>query len=122
MVEVIRAGTKGRKQALILCITNSGSSREGVCWDYHQFAIKVANDEVQDDTFFSYVCAMDEHDDPFRDESCWIKANPSLGQTFGHRYLRELVDQASGMPSKTAVVLRLNFCVWTDAVSKLGRS
>ena len=116
MVEFMRAGTKGRKQALILMITNSGSDTESVCYDYHQYAIDVASQAKQDDSFFSYVCALDEDEDPFESEDCWIKTNPSLGVTFDHKYLREQVQQARGMPSKRNLVLRLNFSVWTSSV------
>ena len=56
-------------------------------------------------------------DDPFADDSCWPKANPSLGRTITHRYLEEQVTQARGMPSKQNLVRRLNFCVWTEADS-----
>ncbi|SFM92593.1 Phage Terminase [Nitrosomonas communis] len=33
----------------------------------------------------------------------------------GKRYIREQVNEAHGMPSKEALVRRLNFCQWTDA-------
>jgi phage terminase large subunit-like protein len=33
------------------------------------------------------------------------------------KYLREQVTEARGMPSKEAIVRRLNFCQWTDAES-----
>ena len=115
MVEFMRAGTKGRRQALIFMITNSGSDRESVCFDYHEYGRKVAAGDLEDDSFFSFICGLDEGDDPLNDESCWPKANPSLGKTFGPKYLREQVKQARGMPSKQNLVLRLNFCVWTDA-------
>ena len=122
MVEFMRAGTKGRRQALIFMITNSGTDRESVCYDYHQYGAKVAAGEIDDDSFFSYICALDEDDDPFNDKSCWAKANPSLGITFGEKYLDEQVRQAKGMPSKQNIVLRLNFCRWTDADSAwIGR-
>lgn len=116
MVEFQRAGTKGRRQALIFMITNSGSDRETVCWDYHDYGAKVTAGQIEDDSFFAYICALDEGDDPFTDEDAWPKANPSLGVTFTHKYLREQVRQARGMPSKQNLVLRLNFCRWTDAV------
>jgi hypothetical protein len=35
--------------------------------------------EVLDDTTFSFVCALDKDDDPLTDPSCWVKANPLLG-------------------------------------------
>lgn len=113
MVEMMRAGTKFRKQALILMITNSGQSLQTVCGEYHDFAIKVSNRSIEDDSFFGYVCALDEGDDPLNDESCWPKANPSLEYGLpGYQYIREQVTQAKGMPSKEAVVKRLNFCLW----------
>jgi phage terminase large subunit-like protein len=41
--------------------------------------------------------------------------NPNLGVSMTEKYLREQVDEAIGMPSKANIVLRLNFCVWTQA-------
>lgn len=117
MVEFFRAGTKGRKQALIFMITNSGVDRTSVCYDYHQYGTQVAAGEREDDAFFSYICALDEGEDPFEDRSCWAKANPSLGVTFGERYLEEQVTQARGMPATESIVRRLNFCQWVDAAN-----
>jgi len=114
-VEMMRAGTKGRRQALIFMITNSGHDKTSVCYDYHEYGRKVADGSIEDDSFFSFICSLDEGDDPFKDESCWKKANPSLGHTFTERYLREQVTQARGMPSKESLVRRLNFCQWVDA-------
>jgi phage terminase large subunit-like protein len=117
VVEMMRAGTKGRRQALIFMITNSGHDRQSVCWEYHDYAIKVAEGQIEDDSFFSYVCALDEGDDPLNDESCWPKTNPSLGVTIQLDYLREQVTQAKGMPSKESIVLRLNFSKWVGSSS-----
>lgn len=118
MVELLRAGTKWRRQALIFMITNSGTDRHSVCWDYHDYATKVATGQIADDSFFGYVCGLDVGDDPFKDEGCWIKANPSLAHGIpGKKYLREQVQQARGMPSKESVVRRLSFCEWVDAAA-----
>lgn len=115
VVEMMRAGTKGRKQALIFMITNSGYDRTSVCFQYHEYGREVAAQIKQDDSFFSFICSLDEGDDPFTDESCWAKANPSLGITFQKKYLDEQVREARGMPSKESMVRRLNFCEWVDA-------
>lgn len=119
VVEMMRAGTKSRRQALIFMITNAGHNRMGPCWSYHEYGAKVAAGEVEDDAFFPFVCGLDELDDPFADESCWLKANPSLQDADlpGMKYIREQVVEAKGMPSKEAIVRRLNFCQWTDAES-----
>jgi phage terminase large subunit-like protein len=117
MVEMMRAGTKGRDQALIFMITNSGTNKNSVCWNYHEYARKVCAGLEEDDSFFGYVCALDELDDPLKDESCWMKANPSLGVTIQKKYLQEQVTQARGMPAKESMVRRLNFCQWVESLS-----
>lgn len=116
-VEMLRAGTKSRRQAIIFMITNSGSSKTSPCWAYHDYGAKVAAGILEDDSFFSFVCALDKKDDPFVDEKCWDKANPSLQHANlpGLKYLREQVREARGMPGKEATVRRLNFCQWTEA-------
>ena len=119
VINMMAAGRKGRRQPLIVSITNSGHDVTSVCWEYHQMAIDVCSGKKRDDTFFAYVCALDEGDDPFNDESCWIKANPLLGVTIQPKYLRDEVTQARGLPSKESMVLRLNFCQWTEANNPL---
>lgn len=126
VVEMMRAGTKSRRQALIFMITNSGVSKNSVCWDYHEYGCRVSAGLVEDDSFFAFVCSLDEGDDPIKDESCWPKANPSLqfgepgdanGGVPGYKYLREQVTEARGMPAKESTVRRLNFCQWVESES-----
>ena len=119
VIEMQRAGTKSRRQALILMITNSGASKIGPGWQYHEYAAQVSSGMRRDDAFFGYVCALDQGDDPFRSEKVWAKSNPSLqgAKLPGIKYLREQVTEARGMPAKEALVRRLNFCQWTDAAN-----
>jgi phage terminase large subunit-like protein len=119
VVEMMRAGTKSRRQALIFMITNSGAGKTTPCGIYHDYACEVATGTRVDDAFFGYVCGLDEGDNPLRDESCWPKANPSLqlANLPGLQYLREQVTEAVGMPSKESTVRRLNFCEWTSAIN-----
>lgn len=119
VVEMMRAGTKSRRQALIFMITNSGAGQNTPCGIYHDYGAEVAAGKRVDDAFFAFICGLDEGDDPLRDESCWAKANPSLqfANLPGLQYLREQVTEALGMPAKEALVRRLNFCQWTAAIN-----
>lgn len=119
VVELMRAGTKSRRQALIFMITNSGSGKNSPCGIYHDYACQVAGGTKEDDGFFSFVCGLDDGDEPLQDETCWLKANPSLQHANlpGMQYLREQVTEARGMPAKESIVRRLNFCQWTEAIS-----
>lgn len=114
VVNAIRKGIKARRQPLILEITNSGWDRSSVCWEHHEYSIAVARGIVANDEWFSYVCALDEGDDPFASEVCWPKANPNLDVSLPRTYLRGEVERARGMPSETGELLRKNFCVWTQ--------
>ncbi len=117
MVEMMKAGQKGKRQPLMLMITNSGFDKQSVCWEYHAHGAKVASGAVEDDAFFAFICALDDGEDPFKDEASWAKVNPSLQESDlpGMKYLREQVASARGIPSKESTVRRLNFCQWVDA-------
>lgn len=114
-LEMLERGFKFRRQPLIVMITNSGSDRNSVCWEEHEHAVAVAHGEVEDDTTFSYVCALDEDDDPLEHPDCWIKANPLLGLTITKDYLADVVAQAKAIPGKANGIRRLHFCQWTDS-------
>jgi len=128
VLEILERGFKFRRQPLLLMITNSGSDRNSVCFTEHEHAVKVAAGnreakdedafylgEVIDDTTFSYVCGLDKGDDPLEDRSCWVKANPLLGVTITEEYLAINVKQGKDIPAKLNNILRLHFCVWTEA-------
>jgi phage terminase large subunit-like protein len=127
IIEMLERGFKFRREPLLFMITNSGSDRNSVAWEEHEHAVKVAAGHTEavndptfvgdplDDTTFSFVCSLDDGDDPLNDPSCWVKANPLLGVTITEEYLRETVAQAKAIPGQLNGILRLHFCVWTDA-------
>jgi phage terminase large subunit-like protein len=133
VVNKMRAGTKGRRNPLIVEATNSGYNRNSICWRHHEYSIKVLEGVIPNDTWFAYVCQLDPCDDhagagrpdpdcracdDWRDPAVWPKANPNLGVSISRQYLEEQVAEAEGMPANQALVQRLNFCVWTDSVTK----
>lgn len=130
VMEMLERGFKFRRQPLLFMITNSGSDRNSICWEEHEHAVRCAAGnpdakdddpaylgEIIDDTTFAYVCSLDPGDDPLNDPTCWSKANPLLGVTITEEYLAGVVAQARQMPGKLNGILRLHFCVWTDAES-----
>jgi len=120
VIETLRAGFKSRRQPLSFMITNAGHDKASVCWEYHDLGTKVALGQLENDEFFSYICALDEidlKDDRYLDdESLWPKVNPSLDAGLpGYDYIRGQIREARGLPSKMATVRRLCFCIWTEA-------
>lgn len=118
IVNKIRAGSKGNLEAMFLEITNSGTDRTSICYQHHEHSKRIVEGIVTDDRWFAYVCTLDEGDDPLKDEGCWPKVNPNLGVSIHREYLRERVSAAKHIPGETNSVLRLNFCIWTQAHSR----
>jgi phage terminase large subunit-like protein len=136
VVNKMRAGTKGRRNALIVKTTNSGFDRASVCWNHHEYSRKVLDGTVANETWFAFICGIDPCDACaaagkwFPSDECpncddwkvegphWLKANPNLGVSLPWQYVRERVAQAKGMPTEVSDVLRFNFCVWTQGSSR----
>lgn len=131
VVVKIRAGIKGRPNALILLPTNSGFDTESVCWEYHDYSRQVLEGAVVNEAWFAFVCHLDacarcqaagklqpsddcpDCDDWKTEGPHWLKANPNLGVSLPWQYLREQVREAIALPSQRNIVRRLNFCQWT---------
>lgn len=115
IINKMRAGAKGNQDALFIEITNSGTDRTSICYQHHEHSRRILEQTVPDERWFSYVCTLDEGEDPLEDESCWLKVNPNLGVSIHREYLQDQVSAAKNIPAETNTVLRLNFCVWTQA-------
>jgi phage terminase large subunit-like protein len=113
----IRAGAKGNQDALFPEITNSGFDRASICWQHHEHSVRIVEQVIDDERWFSYVCALDPDDDPLTDTGCHVKANPNIGISIQPAYLADQVAAAQNIPAETNTVLRLNFCMWTQAHS-----
>jgi phage terminase large subunit-like protein len=135
VIDMMHAGLKGRRQALVLEITNSGSDRASVCWQHHHYSAQVLDGLAADDSWFAYVCGLDPCErhqkegqiqpvegcpdcDDWQDERVWPKANPGIDVILPRKYLREQVTKAKGMPAFEGEVRRLNFCQWTQVASR----
>lgn len=135
VVDKIRAGTKGRRQALQFEITNSGYDRNSICFQHHEYTEKILEGVIENDSWFGFMTGLDVCEkctaegktipqdgcpdcDDWRDETKWIKSNPNLGISIKLKYLREQVAEAKEMPSKENIVKRLNFNIWTESITK----
>ena len=135
VVDKIRAGTKGRRQALQVEITNSGHDRHSICYQHHEYTTKILENIIKNDSWFGYITGLDvcpkceaegktipqdgcSDCDSWQDETKWLKANPCLGVSIPLKYIREQVAEATEMPSKENIVKRLNFNIWTESITK----
>lgn len=137
VVRKMSAGTKARRNSLIFEITNAGYDRHSICYQHHEYTEKILEGTIKDDSWFGLMTGLDVCDkcaaegktipqdgcpdcDDWRDPKVWEKANPNLrylGKPF-MTYLKRQVAEAKAMPLQESIVKRLNFCVWTEGITK----
>lgn len=78
LVEKVEGGMGKVPQSLLIYTTTAGSTDSHIWLEKHDYAVKVLNQLVDDDSFYAAIFAADVEDNPL-DPKIWIKANPLLG-------------------------------------------
>lgn len=113
---ILRTGTGIRDNALGMIISTASFN---VGADFPLYAAwenakNVLEGNYEQDTLFAAIYQLDENDD-FKDDTCWIKSNPTLGQTVSHKYLEEQVLQAVNDTSSEVSIKTKNFNIWCQS-------
>lgn len=107
-----------RRQPVEFLITTAGVyDPNSICWELHDYALKVRSGEITDDTFLPVIYAADEGDD-FRDPETWRKANPGFGVSVMEEYLHAEAKKAATIPSYRNTFERLHLNRWTAQVTR----
>ncbi len=121
MWDVLETATGSRRQPMIVAITTAGMDRQSVCYEKHEYTQKVLegwkDGSFVDDTWFGIIYTIDEEDD-WRDEACWIKANPNLGISKKWNDLRMKAQRAEKMPASQNNFKRRELNIWVHGESK----
>lgn len=121
---MLEKGIKRRLQGCTFITTNAGELADGFAWDEHKYSKDVAVGIKKNDYYLPFVFCIekDRGDDPF-DQSCWGKANPSLGTTIRMDYLLKEWNDAQRSPDLLRDFTRLNLGIWpeTSTVPFVGR-
>jgi len=104
-----------QEQPLAIAITSANFLLDGYpCYEWRKTCVSVLKGEMTDDALFAALYELDKGDD-WTDESVWIKANPSIGETITYDYLR---DQVNAAKNQTA----LEFAVRTKHMNEFCQS
>lgn len=102
LYDIIADGVSAREQPLILITSTAGTIREDLYDDEYEEAERIVNgyfdpDGYKDDSELYFIYEIDDRKE-WTDQSCWIKANPSLGVTKSKEYLKNKVEKAKENP------------------------
>lgn len=96
--DALATGTGSREQPMTFATTTAGTSRESLCWELHQHALRVKSGVVSDDSFLPVIYAA-ATDDDWGSEATWKKANPNYGVSIRKEFLADEHRRAVVLPS-----------------------
>jgi len=114
----LKKGVAARRSPLVIAITTAGYDRESICWDQHEYALKVLDDPNFDESFYAVIYAADEDDD-WTDPKIWAKANPNLGVTVKIDFLEQECAIAKESPAEENAFRRLHLNQWTEQETRM---
>jgi phage terminase large subunit-like protein len=111
--DVLVTGTAARRQPLVVAITTAGDSKHSICWELHDYAVKVRDGVIDDPEFLPVIYAADPEDD-WRSPETWAKANPNLGVSVQPDYLLAECRRAEASADYENTFKRLHLNLWTE--------
>lgn len=116
---VLETATGSRRQPLIFGITTAGFNQSSYCFQLRDYATKVLEGVVQDDSFFAVIFTLDKEDlegtAGWVREEAWVKANPNLGVSVSWDDLRDKAKKAREIGSALTHFLTKHLNIWTNA-------
>lgn len=113
LMDVMETATGARRQPLNFQITTAGDDMVSPCGDQHDYAVKILEEVLVDETFFGFIASADPGDDWTLDATA-RKANPNYGVSIKPDDLRALVTKAIHMPSAAAAYQQKRLNMWVN--------
>lgn len=114
LLDVMETATGARDQPHIFKITTAGDNPVSPGGDEHDYACKILDGVLEDDSYFAFIAHADPDDD-WLAESTWRKANPNYGVSVNPDDMRALATKAQGMPSAAATFKQKRCNLWVNA-------
>ena len=116
IIDVMETAMGARRQPLMVEITTAGSDPLSPCGVEHDYACKLVDGTITDETFFAFIAHADEGDDPFA-EATWRQANPNYGVSVKPEDLQALARKARNMPSALATFRQKRLNIWINTAT-----
>lgn len=114
LIDVLETATGARRQPLTFQITTAGDDPVSPGGDQHDYACKILDGVLEDETFFAFIAHADQEDD-WLDERTWQKANPNWGVSVNPEDMRALARKAKAMPAAAATFKQKRLNLWVGA-------
>ena len=115
--DVLTTSMGARRQPLTFVITTAGYDRKSICWELHDYAVKVRDGVLSDPSFLPVLYGAPDDAD-WLDEGVWRSTNPALGDFRSLDEMRTMAMQAKEVPARQNAFRRLYLSQWTESESR----
>lgn len=113
LYDVLTTSVGSRRQPLTILLTTAGTDRTSICWEVHEYARKVNEGIIQDETFLGIIYTAPKELDIF-DPKTWKLANPGLGSIKKLAYIEEQANKVRNNPNHENTFRQLDLNQWTS--------
>lgn len=117
LIMPIKQALSTQEESLYIELTTEGFTDDGYLDDRLKLAAAVLDGEVDKPNFLIFWYAQDNEEEIWRDETSWLKSNPSLGVVKKWSFLRGMVEDAKLSASTRAFVLAKDFNIKQNSSS-----
>jgi len=127
LIDVLTKGSgAARRQPLFVFITTSGIDRNSICWEMHEYALRVLKfrypeeydwvqgQPIDDPAFYAVIYGLKDDDD-WTDEKNWYKANPALGHILNIEEFRKSFQDAQQNVAEENLFKQLRLNIWVKS-------
>ena len=94
--DLLKQATSVRDEPLISLITTAGDKRGGLFDDEYELSIKILEGTIEGCEWLMPLLYELDDKNEIDNESCWIKANPTLGTIKSFKFIRDELERAKG--------------------------
>jgi len=118
LYDTLKTSMGQRSNPLGIMITTPGHDKLSICYNRYEYAKKILDGAIQDDTFWGVIYESHPDDDIYSEDT-WRKANPLYD--YSENLRDSIADQAKEVNNDTSLentFRRLNLGQWTQSETK----
>ena len=118
LYNALRSGQGARRQPLLVMLTTAGvADRESIGWRLGDYARKVRDGIIADETFYPVIYETRKEAD-WKDPKVWERANPNYGVSVKPEFLAEECETAKASPAAQNVFRRFYLDQWVEQTDR----
>ncbi len=115
--DVLATSQGARAQPLMIAISTAGYNKHSILWELYNYACKVRDGQVEDETFLPVIYEATKDVD-WMDEAVWRAANPALGDFRSLEEMQIMARRAKEVPGEENAFRRLYLNQWTEQAER----